>query len=74
MYSITFRYLTSLVVDKKLETRLIDVVILYLYSSLDIDIYMRIHVGLVKFQNFQRQIQCFKLEMALYGFKHADRM
>jgi hypothetical protein len=74
MDSITFRYLLSLAVDKKLETRLMDVVTAYLYGSLDIDIYMRIPAGLVEFQDFQRQPECLKLERALYGLKQASRM
>ena len=54
MDSIMFKYLLSLVVDKKLETRLMDVVTAYLYGSLDTDIYMRVPAGLVEFQNSKR--------------------
>ena len=57
MDSTIFRYLLSLVVDKKLKTRLMDVVTVYLYGSLDTDIYMRIPAGLVEFQNSQRHPQ-----------------
>ena len=74
MDSITFKYLLSLAVDKKLETRLMDVVTAYLYGSLDIDIYMRVHAELVEFQNSKRQRQCLKLERALYGLKQAGKM
>ena len=42
MDAITFRYLISLAVSKKLEMRLMDVVTAYLYGSLDSDIYMKI--------------------------------
>ena len=42
MDAITFRYLISLVVSKKLEMRLMDVVTAYLYGSLDSDIYIKI--------------------------------
>ena len=45
MDAITFRYLISLVVSKKLEMRLMDVVTAYLYGSLDSDIYMKIPEG-----------------------------
>ena len=55
MDSIRFRFLSNLVVDKKLETSLMEVVIVYSYDGLDIDIYMKVFVGLVDFQNFQRQ-------------------
>ena len=74
MDSITFRFLLSFAVDKKLETRLMDVFAAYLYGSLDTDIYMRIPMGLVEFQNSQRQPECLKLERALYGLKHAGRV
>ena len=47
--SITFRYLLSLAIEKKLETKLMGVVNVYLYGSLDTDIWMRIRVGLVEF-------------------------
>ena len=40
-----FRYLISLAVSKNLEMRLMDVVIAYLYGSLDNDIYMKIPEG-----------------------------
>ena len=51
---IMFKYLLSLVVDKRLETILMDVVTAYLYGNLDTDIYMRVHAGLVESQNSQR--------------------
>jgi hypothetical protein len=41
MSGITFRYLISLAVQNHLSMRLMDVVIVYLYGSLDSDIYMR---------------------------------
>ena len=43
MDMITFRFLISLVIFKKLEMRLMDFVATYLYGSLDSDIYMKIH-------------------------------
>ena len=60
-----FKYLLNFAVDKKLETRLMDVVTAYLYRSLDIDIYMRHPAGLVEFQNSKRQPQCLKLEKGI---------
>ena len=45
MDTATFHYLMSLVINKKLEMYLMDVVIAYLYGSLDNDIYMKILKG-----------------------------
>ena len=42
---ITFRYLISLVVSKKLSMQLMDVVTAYLYGDLDADIYMKVPDG-----------------------------
>ena len=46
MNTITFRFLISITVSKKLELCLMDVVTAYLYGSLDFDIYMKILEGL----------------------------
>jgi hypothetical protein len=45
MNTITFRFLISLIVSKILQMHLMDVVIAYLYWSLDADIYMKIPEG-----------------------------
>ena len=45
MDTTTFRFLISLVVKENLDMRLMDVVIAYLYGSLDNDIYMKILEG-----------------------------
>lgn len=42
---ITFRYLIHLVVSKNLEICLVDFVTIYLYGSLDSNIYMKIPEG-----------------------------
>ena len=42
---ITFYYLISLVVQEELDMHLIDIVIAYLYSLLDNEIYMKIPKG-----------------------------
>ena len=39
---ITFRYLISLVVSKKLSMQLMDIVTAYLYGNLDTEIYMKV--------------------------------
>ncbi|KAM1560248.1 hypothetical protein ACFX1X_003498 [Malus domestica] len=43
---ITFRYIISLVVSKKLSMQLMDVVTAYLYRDLDTEIYMKVPKGL----------------------------
>ena len=45
MDAITFRYLIHLAVSEGLEMHLMDVVIAYLYGSIDSDIYMKIPEG-----------------------------
>ena len=42
MDATTFRYLIYLVVSKELDMRLMDVVIAYLYGSIDTNVYMKI--------------------------------
>ena len=46
MSGITFRYLISLEVQKRLSMQLMDVVTTYLYGSLDSDIYMKVPDGI----------------------------
>ena len=45
MDAITFRYLISLAISEGLDMRLMDVVIVYLYGSLDANVYMKIPKG-----------------------------
>ena len=45
MDTITFHFLISMAVSKRLEMRLMDVVTAYLYGSLDSDIFMKIPEG-----------------------------
>jgi hypothetical protein len=42
MNGITFRYLTSLAIQKHLSLQLMDVVTAYLYVPLDLHIYMKV--------------------------------
>ena len=42
MNAITFYFLISLAVSERLDMRLMDVIIAYLYGSIDNDIYMKI--------------------------------
>ena len=74
MDTITFRYLTSLVVSEKLDMRLIDVVTAYLYGDLDTDIYMKILEGLALLEAKPRSTYSIKLRRALYGLKQSGRM
>jgi hypothetical protein len=45
VYAITFRYLIGLITYERLYNYPIDVVIAYLYGSIDNDIYMKIPEG-----------------------------
>jgi hypothetical protein len=44
--AITLRFLISLTITENLQMRLMDVVMAYLYGSLDNDIYMKVPEGL----------------------------
>ena len=46
MDGVTFRFPMGMACTKKLETRLMGVMMGYLYGSLDIDIYMKVPEGL----------------------------
>jgi hypothetical protein len=48
MNEITFRYLISLAVQKRLLLQLMDVVTAYLYGSLDSDMYMKVPDGILR--------------------------
>jgi hypothetical protein len=46
MNGITFRYFISLTTQKRLSLQLTDIVIAYLYGSLDSNIYMKVSDGI----------------------------
>ena len=72
MDSITFRFLISLTVSKGLDMRLMDIIITYLYGSIDNDIYIKIPEGftLPKVVNAKPRSMCsIKLQRFLYGLK-----
>ncbi|GKC23243.1 putative RNA-directed DNA polymerase [Tanacetum coccineum] len=74
---ITFRYPIRLVVYENLDTRLIDVVIAYLYGSLDSDIYMKIPEGFKMPEALSakpKDMYYVKLQRSLYGLKQFRRM
>ena len=77
MDAITFRYLISLAVSKKLEMRLIDIVTAYLYGLLDSDIYMKIPKGFKMPEALSikpKEMYSIKLQRSLYGLKQSERM
>ena len=70
MDTITFRFLISMVVSKKLEMRLMDVVTAYLYGSLDSDIFMKILEGYKMPEAYTpRNLFSIKLQRSLYELK-----
>ena len=74
MSGITFRYLISLEVQKRLSMQLMDVVTTYLYGSLDSDIYMKVLDGIsIPNQGPNRNMYCVKLKRSLYGLKQLGR-
>jgi hypothetical protein len=75
--AITFRFLISLVVTESLNMRLMDVVTIYLYGSLNNDIYMKILEGYKMpeaYNSKSRNIYSIKLQRSLYGLKQSGRM
>ena len=77
MDAITFRFLISLAVSKGLDMHLMDVIIAYLYGSIDNDIYMKILKGfkLPEVNNTKPRNMCLiKLHRSLYGLKQSGRM
>jgi hypothetical protein len=75
MSGITFRYLISLAVQKRLSMQLMDVVTAYLYGSLDSDIYMKVPDGIsIPNPGANRNMYCVKLKRSLYGLKQSGRM
>ena len=74
MDAITFRYLISLAVSEGLDMCLMDVVIAYLYGSLDVNVYMKIPEGftLPEVMNSKpRSMYSIKLQRSLYGLKQS---
>ncbi len=75
MSGISFRYLISLAIQKRLSMQLMDVVTAYLYGSLDSDIYMKIPDGIsIPNGSANRKMYCVKLKRSLYGLKQSGRM
>jgi hypothetical protein len=75
MNGITFRYLISLVIQNHLSLHLMDVMIAYLYVSLDSDIYMKVSDGIpILNMHTNRNMYCVKLVKSLYDLKQSGRM
>ena len=75
MDTITFHFLISMAVSKRLEMHLINVVMAYLYGSLDFDIHMKIPEA-YKMPEAYTPCNLFstKVQRSLYGLKQSDRM
>jgi hypothetical protein len=70
MSGITYQYLISLAAQKGLSMHLMDVVTIYLYGSIDSDIYMEVSKGLdIPNKNHSRNMYCVQLQKLLYGLK-----
>jgi hypothetical protein len=70
MNGITFRYLIFLTIQNHLSLQLMDVVITYLYGSLNSDIYMKVPYGIPYSNiNTNRNMYYVKLVKSLYGLK-----
>ena len=77
MDTITFHFLISLAVSEELDMCLMDVITVYLYGSIDNDIYMKIpeEFKLPEANNAKpRNICSIKLQRSLYGLKQSGRM
>jgi hypothetical protein len=75
MNGITFQYLISLSIQNHLSLQLMDVMTAYLYGSLDLDIYMKVHDGIsVLNVHVNRNMYCVKLVKSLYSLKQSGRI
>ena len=77
MDTITLCFLISLAIPERLDMRLMDVTTIYLYGSMDNDIYMKV---LEEFKLSEatftklRSMYSIKLQQSLYGLKQFGRM
>ena len=74
MDATTFRYLISLAMKESPDLRLMDVVTIYLYGSLDSDIYMKLPEGFKLSGASSREQYSIKLNKSLYGLKQSGRI
>jgi hypothetical protein len=71
MNGITFRYLISLAIENHLSLQLMDVVVVYVYGLLDLDIYMKVPVLNM---HANHNMYYVKLVKSLYGLKQSGRI
>jgi hypothetical protein len=72
--SIIFSYLISLTTYERLDMCLTDVVITYLYGSIDNDVYMKIPKGFKMpeaYNSNPEKVYSIKLQRSLYGLKQS---
>ena len=77
MDAITFRYLISLAISEGMDMLMMDVVIAYLYGSLDANVYMKIPEGFTLPETMNskpRSMYSIKLQRSLYGLKQYGRI
>ena len=77
MDAITYNFLISLAVPKRLDMCLMNVITIYLYGSMDNDIYIKIPKGfkLPEANSTKpRSMYLIKLQRSLYGYKQSGRM
>ena len=75
MDTIIFRFLINIDMSQRLDVCLVDVVPVYLYGSLDSDIYMKILKGfkVSKANNtYLKKMFSIKLQRSLYGLFNLD--
>lgn len=70
----TFRYLISLAISESLDIHLINVVTMYLYGIIDIDIYMKVSKGIKLPKAKSHNMYLVKLKRSMYGLKQSGRM
>ena len=72
MDAIIFRFLISLLIAENLDMRLMDVIIAYLYGSLDDHLYMKIPEGYKvpkAYNSTSQNVYSIKLQRSPYGLK-----
>jgi hypothetical protein len=75
MNGISFQYLISPAIQNHLSLQLMDVMIAYLYRSLDSDIYMKVFDGIrVLNMHANHKMYYVKIVKSLYGLKQSGIM
>jgi hypothetical protein len=74
MNPITYTYLILLIIQNHLSLQFMDVMIAYLYGSLDLDNDMKVSGGISIPSSHAGNMYCVKLTKSLYGLKQSVRM